>query len=299
MSGSFSSEIAGINLTVLCPVAKISRDPDPAYLPFIDTRKNPPDIEVEVKLELGNLPDLSGLERVFDSGQSWSLFRDSDEYLLSLCPPALGQGPVWIARFGRFPVKVTVYCGEMLISTHEGSSVISNPVRYPLDQLLLMYVLAWKEGALFHAAGMEMHGKGYAFLGRSGAGKSTLARSFWGSALCEVLSDDRVVVRKFGERFDIFGTPWPGEAGAALNKCSPLSGLFFLSHGSENLIRDLSRGEAVERLMPVTSIPWYDSELMARVFDFCDDLCSGVPCYELSFRPDSGVVGFVSEFVSR
>ncbi|HAM50351.1 MAG TPA: hypothetical protein DCP92_06510 [Nitrospiraceae bacterium] len=59
-----------------------------------------------------------------------------------------------------------------------GEKVVRNPFVYPLDLLILMYALAWREGIIAHAAGVVMRGRGYVFPGRSGTGKSTLVRQF-------------------------------------------------------------------------------------------------------------------------
>ena len=91
--------------------------------------------------------------------------------------------------------------------------IVSNPVHYPLDQLLLMYTLAQREGALLHAAGVDIQGQGFIFPGKSGAGKSTLSRQLVVQKELEVLSDDRIVIRKIDGVFQAFGTPWPGDAG--------------------------------------------------------------------------------------
>jgi hypothetical protein len=54
----------------------------------------------------------------------------------------------------------------------------------------------------------------------------------------------------------------------------------------------------LEQLLPVTSIPWYDREVLPDVLDFCGDLVSSVPAYELYFRPDPGVVDFLESFAA-
>ena len=100
-----------------------------------------------------------------------------------------------------------------------------------------------------------MHGRGYFFPGKSGAGKSTLSRLLLGRDNIGMLSDDRVVARKIKGRFEVFGTPWAGDAEIAENKNVPLSGIFFIHHAEENMIKEIKPREAIERLMPVTSIP--------------------------------------------
>ena len=234
---------------------------------------------------------------IFEDCGSWSMFKKGIEYSLVL-NPSLPDGPECIACFNPRFEKVTVYCGDICVVEVAGKKYVRNPFTYPLDQLLLMYALAQKKGALIHASGVEYHGRGYMFSGRSGAGKSTLSRKF---ALQghEVLSDDRIVVRKIHGDFRMFGTPWSGEAGIAQNKDLLLHSIFFLHHGEKNFIREISPAEAVEKLMPVTSIPWYDESAMTKILTFCEELVSSCPAYDLFFRPDIDLQDTFKEFIPK
>jgi hypothetical protein len=151
---------------------------------------------------------------------------------------------------------------------------------------------------LVHAAGININGRCCVFPGRSGAGKSTLSRQFLNGTGAELLSDDRIILRKIDDIFKAFGTPWPGDAGIAENKNFPLYGIFFIHHAGENMIREIKPREAIERLMPVTSIPWYDEKTMSDILSICEDLVFNVPAYDLHFKPDKEVVDYLEKFVS-
>lgn len=298
MQDMLDLEIAGVNFTIHCGHARILQEHDPAYALFLKTERDPEALNIDIKLELNGLPDTEGLKEIFDSGQSWSLLSDGDDYFLMLKPQSFSRQALWTARFDRDITRMTIYCGEMFIKKEEGQLSVSNPFRYPLDQLLLMYILAQKEGVILHAAGVEMHDNGYVFLGKSGAGKSTLSRELFKRRHIEVLSDDRIVVRKMRNNFMAFGTPWPGEEGMAVNKSVPLSAMFFLSHGDQNKIEGINPQKAIERLLPVVSIPWYDKEIMTNILLFCDDIIANVPSYELQFKPGEEVVDVFEKFIS-
>ncbi|HTZ18424.1 MAG TPA: hypothetical protein VMB78_08290, partial [Dissulfurispiraceae bacterium] len=180
----------------------------------------------------------------------------------------------------------------------DGAVTVFNPLRYPLDQLLMMYALAIEGGAIIHAAGINIEGKGYIFPGRSGAGKSTLSRQFRDREDAEVLSDDRMATRIVNGTIMTYGTPWPGEEGIALNKGVPLAGIFFMSHGDRNVIAEISPQNAVEKLMPVVSVPWYDPEMTSKILAFCDELVSNIPAFELQFKPVVEAADFFVESVS-
>jgi hypothetical protein len=300
-------EIAGINFSISSRTTGIVQDDEPAYEPFSGKRadKQNPDadlIHIDIELVGGDMPAIfepGKREKIFDSGQSWSMYHDAEEdvYLMVLHPAVVDE-PFWAARFTRDPAGVTVYCGPQLVKEAAGRPMIVNPVRYPLDQVLLMYTLARRQGAVIHAAGMEIDGKGFIFAGPSGAGKSTLARLFNASvgqnhSGASVLSDERMVARKINGTFKAYGTPWHGEEGSTRNKCSPLSGIFFLSHGKENRVKPLNPRQALERLLKVTSIPWYDRGVMPGILDFCEDLLTNVPLFEFHFTPGIEAVRFL------
>ncbi len=80
----------------------------------------------------------------------------------------------------------------------------------PLDQLLFLAPLAHTNGLLLHASGAVIDGKAFVFAGHSGDGKTTLSRLLAAEGL-ELLSDERIALRREGESFRAYGTPWPGE----------------------------------------------------------------------------------------
>jgi hypothetical protein len=295
---SLNVGIAGFNFSVHCSDAPLANEPQRAtYTPFITKGPagNAKSLTVDVRLEIGDFPPSGGLEKIFEGNGSWSMFKKKGEYYLSLNPSKADAE--CIICFSMPLEKAVVYCGKMDVLEEDGRRTVRNPFTYPLDQLLLMYALADGDGALIHAAGVDCQSRGYLFPGISGAGKSTLSRSL-ASRGYEVLSDDRIAVRRIDDSFRIFGTPWAGDAGIARNKDLSLDGIFFIRHGTEHSIKALSPTEMVERLMPVTSIPWFDGKILLSILSFCENIAS-VPAYELSFKPDIGVVDLFEKFVSK
>ena len=263
------------------------------YRPFLGEATDSPDIRIELTTEA--FPGLGNLSPLFDSDESWSLYRKEDEYQLLFNPQASKRKPFWQATFDSKCSDVTVYCNPSVFM--ENGAFIANPIQYPLDQLLLMYHLASRGGVLIHAAGIEIRGKGYIFPGISGAGKSTLIRQFLGAQRgFRLLSDDRIFLRRIGNDFKMFGTPWPGEAGIALNESAPLSGVFFLQHGEKNDAHRLEPMDVLAKLIPVLSVPWFDEDVMPRILHLCEGLIESVPAYQFQFKPARDVVQFLETF---
>jgi len=299
MADLLEMEIAGVNFIIHCRDSVILQEFPPIYRPFLEkTPSGNGSITIHIRLELHDIPDIEKMRKIFDTDQSWSMYLDNDEYVMALNPPILKKQVVWLARFNEDFTKTIVYCSDMLLRETEAGRRVLSPVLYPLDQLLLIHILAQNQGALIHAAGIVSHGKGYIFPGHSGAGKSTLMSKLATCKGFSFLSDDRVTVRKIDDRFMAYGTPWAGDAGIAENRGVPLNGIFFISHGSFNRIEEMEPRQALEKLMPVTSVPWYHEKMMTKVLSFCEGLVSNVPAYTLFFKPDTEVVGFLEKFVT-
>ena len=305
MADTIHLEIGGVEFSITNTSPVIFGEHDPAYRSFfkegVEKGTGPDTIVIDVSLEIGEMPDLSNLERIFNSGQNWSMCKDGDIYWMIRQPPAFKK-PFWAARFNRALKEIIVFCGEKLIREEDGNKVLSNPIHYPLDQILIMYALSGREGLVIHSAGTEFHGKGFVFPGPSGAGKSTLTRLLQEAkrenplSSMALLSDERMIVRKIAGRFRAYGTPWLGEAEIAQNKNMPLSAVFFLCHSKTNRVKEIAPRQALDRILKVTTIPWYDRDVMPEVLGLCEDLISRVPLFELHFTPGREVVKLLEEF---
>lgn len=278
-------EIAGVRYDIDPGALQLAGLPE-YYRSFIVTgdRAAPLD-QVAVSLVATPPPDTSALPTLFETGDSWCLRSAGEDRFLVLAPPAAAGKHIWVAHFSGDCRKVTVYCGEGLFRQGRQGRELANPICYPLDLLLSMQVLATRRGAIIHAAGLALRGKGYLVPGRSGAGKSTFMRQFSGRAHAQSLSDDRVAVRESGGTFRLHGTPWVGEAGIAQNTDLPHAATLFLRQGPEDRLVPLGPAEALSRLIPLASVPWYDAGLLTALLSLLGDLAAAVPAFEFQFQP--------------
>lgn len=291
--------IGGVNLGLWCREECQLNEPDSAYREFLgSTAGGPVAIDMRVSIELGNMPSMSGLRKIFESGEGWSMFRGTGENFAVL-HPSERKNPIWCARLVDGSNDVVIYCGEALVTRNDAGIALANPVTYPLDLILIMYFLSARKGAVLHAAAVDCNGVGLLFPGKSGAGKSTLLRHIGAEPDFKMLSDDRIVVRELDSGFAAFGTPWLGDAGICANRSVPLGGIFFVGRGETSSARRIGRGEALERLLPVTSIPWFDEEVIPEMLCLCERLVTGIPCYEFRFRPDDKAADVVKEFAGK
>lgn len=256
-------EIAGIRVSWL---------PDPGADVTLRIRKEPP-------------PPFPFKENTFDSQRTWALFYSGSRLVLQNAGLHSKTNP------SRFLVLAPdLKSGDLHLIGDTPEDV--DPLGYPLNQVLWILLLSRGRGALFHASGIDDHGKGILFLGNSGHGKSTTAR-LWFDQGMTVLNDDRIVVRENKGALWMYGTPWHGDFKEHSSHGLPIHKLFFLRHGRKNACRAKSGAEAVSMLLTRSFPPFWDKEGMAFTIEFCQHLVGKIPCYELTFVPDEGMIDFV------
>jgi hypothetical protein len=284
-------EIGGFNIALVSPLPLVMPDSDSYYSSFVRPSVTPVDADVLIEIRTGEMSDIKGLSLLFDSGDSWAIYTDGADYFFSSSNLAIEQ-PLWLFRFNKDLNRGILYCGGGIAEEAKATGRIRNLFSYPLDQLVLTHILAHNNGTIIHAAGIEFDGRAYIFPGKSGAGKSTISRQFEGRDDIFRINDDRMILRKTGEIYMAYGTPWPGEANIAENSTAPLAGIFFIKHSPANEIVKISPADALQSLMPVVSIPWYDRQTSDMILSFCDDLLSEIPLYEIGFKPGPELADF-------
>jgi len=293
LSLPFALEIARVRFVVEHPPGR-QLVGDPRYEPFLGEQASGPgrvDVPVELALDAG--PETRQLPLAFDSGGPWRAFRDGADLLLEFRDET--DERLWLARLLPAVARVRIHCGRFVerVGVAEPGQVPS-PLRYPLDQLLMMCLLPHHAGVLVHAAGVRRGEAGAVFAGHSGAGKSTLMGLLAGLAELSGLSDDRVVLREIGGAFRAFGSPWAGTGLVASPDSARLAAIAFLHQAPETRLERIGPQAALGQLLRTASIPWFDEDGMARSLAVCERLLTRVPTYELHFRKHEEVGEVVS-----
>ena len=246
--------------------------------------------DVRVRARWGNLAEVSGGRKLFDSGGLWQLFTANGALRFHFTSSAWGPPPYKVAWFDK-----DFESGEVLIHRpYFPPGHLVYPLEYPLDELLIIHLLAAGRGVEVHACGVvDASGQGYLFAGQSGAGKTTMARLWQKPEEITVLSDDRIILRYQAGQFWMYGTPWHGEAGLSSPARAPLKGVYLLRHGPSNRLVPLRRSSTAARLVACSFPPFYHSSGLDFTLGFLDQLVEAVPCYELSFTPDERVIALV------
>ncbi len=243
--------------------------------------------EINLHIHCGDFPEFSESQIVFNTHQGWYLLHadgrlvirvysaNQDPYQLGVFPPDFRGGDIYVAQSEDDPDRYVF------------------PLSYPMGELFMMNLLGTGLGMLFHAAGVIHQGKAYLFTGHGGAGKTTTARLWEKTPGVRVVNDDKVILRKEGDGFRLYGTPWHGQGGMALPDSAPLARVFILKQAAQNYVTPIHPVQAAANLLARTFVPLWDAEKIDFSLKFLDELCQSVPCHELGFLPDSSAVDFV------
>jgi hypothetical protein len=191
------------------------------------------------------------------------------------------QGNLWSFHRGDFRATWDARAGR--------GRIRQCPNPYSIDTVLRIthsLVLAEEGGFLVHAASAIRGGRAYLFAGVSGAGKTTMARLAPPDAT--VLTDEISYVRRIGNTYKAYGTPFAGElARVGANTSAPLQTLYLLMQGPANSIKPVSKIDAARALMRHVLFFAEEKEMVARVFDSVLEFVSRVEVAQLVFTPDA------------
>lgn len=198
-------------------------------------------------------------------------------------------------------LRVTYHSGQWLLergdfhaewdpAARRGSiQQAANP--YSIDAILRIVhtlVVAREGGFLLHSASAIRNGKAFLFAGVSGAGKTTISRLAPPDAT--LLTDEISYVRKHGDGYVAYGTPFSGEmAKLGENVSAPVAALYLLAQGPENLIESVSASDAGRELLANTLFFANDPQSVQQVFQSACDFVHSVPVRRLTFVPDARV----------
>ena len=119
--------IAGVRFEIARDAALRLWVGNPLYLPFLKgTQENGEKAKIAISLRFAGFPSLDNLEKIYDTGESWSLYRDKKNFWIRMAPPQHAE-PFWIARFDRMVNRVTVFCRSVLPAPGEKKRILNCP----------------------------------------------------------------------------------------------------------------------------------------------------------------------------
>lgn len=270
---------------------------------------------------------------LFDSGAVWRMHEGDAGFIFDFRSSMFGDSPYKRLVVDRSFRNATLQINEQCFSDGLFDAC---PLEYPLDELLIMHRLTQEKAIELHGTGIvRPNGEANLFVGHSGAGKSTTTRLWTSLEDVEVLSDDRIIVRrdeanpnkthtqdaarknvgilrlheqsatpiahsaqndKPKAKMRMYGTPWHGEAMYASPNSAPLARIFVLEHGHGNVITPLAPSVAVAELFARSFVPFHRHEYVESALAFLEELVNSVPVYRYSFEPDERAVKKIIHF---
>jgi len=249
-------------------------------------------------IEIGNMPvrintsDRGFLDMLRDRYRGYvsSEAEAELEFDIELAPPGSADpnADVKVAqRNGRWTLTRGDFRAEWEPAKRHGwIRQTANP--YSIDAVLRIVhtlVLATQGGFLLHSASAIRNGRAFLFAGVSEAGKTTISRL--APPDVTLLTDEISYVRKQGDGYVAFGTPFTGElARLGENVSAPIAALYLLGKGSENRVESVSAWEATRSLLANLLFFANDEELVQSVFHAAFEFVNRVPVSRLTFFPD-------------
>ena len=214
---------------------------------------------------------------------------------LNVSIPAVGDLP---ARCGPYPEATgepDIVLDEELFRRNVWPE---ENLMYYMESGVQFYVRLLKyDGLMLHASAAERGGRAYLFSGPCGMGKSTHV-GLWQREFGDVtvLNDDKPALRRMGEGWTAYGTPWCGKDGINSPKSAPIAGICFLKRG-ETAIRRLTPLEGLKELLPQTLFR-LGPVAMELLLPLADKLINEVPLWELTSRADPACAHLTWETMS-
>jgi hypothetical protein len=223
-------------------------------------------------------------EMIKNSDNFWSIFKHrSDLFIKTIFPysDSEKEGTLWFS--------LTTRKWDLYIS---GAGKETDPFEYPLDGLILYYLTVIHGDIMIHASGVNHSGHGYLFSGVSGKGKSTMAK-LWYNTGARVIHDDRLIIRNISGAYRMFNTPVYNDD---IPSESPLSRIYLIEHGAENILIPVKGATAVSLIMANCIQHDWNPEIIAGIIGSVSMMCASIPVVKLSFKPDRSIIDFILDY---
>lgn len=163
---------------------------------------------------------------------------------------------------------------------------------YPWAEYMVQRRLGIYGGAILHASMAVWDGVGHVFLGHSGAGKSTIAE-IAEQAGATIPTDDRTIVTCGAEGIMGWGTPWHGSFRRTSAMGAAIASISLLVQDTADRLEPIDPGRALKEMFVRTVQARITEREVQNTLDTLLAVATGVPCFELRFRPTPAAVQLV------
>lgn len=227
--------------------------------------------------------EVSGM-RFEKDPEFWSIWKNNKNLFIKTTFPLTPGNKKGLLRF-------SLNTNEWDLWIDSPGEKSTDPLEYPLDGLILYYLSVINGNMMIHASGVSHNGKGYIFSGVSGKGKTTIS-GLWKNAGASLIHDDRLILRKIHGEFRMYNTPVYDDEKPSESR---VDAVFLIEHGKENNSARLNGAAAISAVMSNCIQHNWGHQTISGLLQTVTELCSTVPVYNLSFKPDISVVDHVTK----
>jgi len=278
LSSALNFEIGGFCLSLIRSDGKRLDPPSERYPQFLCRSRG----DFCFKIHRKPMPEIPRGPLIFQGSTQWRLYQNNGGYLVEYLKPLKKITHV-LCTF-----KKDFSGGDLYFDTEEKLKYLQ-----PILQLLTANLLPRHQGIMVHASGFVAQGEGFIFVGPSGAGKTTLADLWHGRRGVTVLNDERLIIRKKGGAFWLYGTPWNTVFSGCSSASAPLKKIFFISHAKKNVIEKAIAPQAFYALFSQLFLQYWNPEAVTSAFKSCESLLETVPSFHLGFINNKSAISFL------
>ena len=285
---SVQFQLSQLNIQVVWEEGAPSSLCPPRYAPWLEPRGKP-DILIRAH-GVARLPEGTSSMLLFDAPDRWRVYQEGPRFFfegVSRKVREIQEEVQW-----RSWVKSDFHQLDFFILRSKEDAFWWMSLLDPFLLLFLSSLLPFKEGLLLHGLGIASDARGMLFLGKDGGGKSTLGTLWHESGKGTVLNDDRVILRKIGPQWLLFGTPWFGSFRSSLPGGVPLQEICLIEHAPENRLEEVSFTGAFERMMQQLFLAFWKDEAIGKAMALCEELVQTFPVRRFGFAKDPSAVNF-------
>ena len=271
-------QIAGITFQVAASFPITDSTFDPKFSAFRVDSPGEDTISIRLESSIPKMSDLRLGKEVYRKAP-WVIYKQPNSWIyLGISPDTDDAQPHTLAIFDENHSHGRIYRQKEVYERGGLGSLTT----FSSDQILLARFLADRQGCYLHAAGIKMDGKGLLFVGHSEAGKSTMLKMLQGYG--EILCDDRIIVRRWPEGFQIHGTWSHGELSDVSPASAPLQAILFLEKASINeLIPVVDKMQRISKVLSYVIRPLIDARWWEKTLTLAEMIADEVPAYRLRF----------------
>lgn len=152
-------------------------------------------------------------------------------------------------------------------------------------------------GIFLHASYIVADGQAILFTAPKQTGKSTQAELWRKTRHAEVINGDRAIVRKVGDIWYAYGSPYCGTSKICHNVTAPIKAIVILGKSEKNTVRMATPHEGVAAMLDGCTYDVWDKKQVDAAMTIMEKVITELPMVKLDCLPDESAVRALEEFL--